>query len=298
VTLKEKIESKRFIVCGEIGPPKSCDGSIIREKSKYFEGIVDAVNITDNQTALVSLSSIASAKILLEEGIEPIMQMTCRDRNRIAMQSDLLGAAALGINNVLCLTGDHQKFGDQPEAKGVFDLDSIQLIATIAKMNSGFLLSGYEMKKATDFLIGAAANPFAEPFEMRLIRLYKKVEAGARFIQTQPVFHMEIFTRWMEKVVEMGLHEKCAILVGVMPVKSEKALLHMKKEVPGVKINDEYISRIKEARDPKEEGIKIAVEMIHALQKIKGVRGIHLMPVMWESITPTIIKEAALDVSH
>jgi methylenetetrahydrofolate reductase (NADPH) len=295
VTLKEKIESNKFVVCGEIGPPKSCDGDIIREKSKYFKDAVDAVNITDNQTAVVSLSSIASAKILLEEGIEPIIQMTCRDRNRIAQQSDLLGAAALGIHNVLCLTGDHQKFGDQPEAKGVFDLDSIQLIATVDSMNRGFLLSGHEMKKAPQFLIGAAANPFAEPFEMRLIRLYKKVEAGARFIQTQPVFHMELFRRWMEKVVELGLHEKCAILPGVMPVKSEKVLLHMKKEVPGVKINDEYISRMKEARDPKEEGIKIAVEMIRALREIKGVRGIHLMPVMWESITPVIIKEAHLD---
>jgi len=296
VTLKEKIESNRFIVCGEIGPPKSCDGNVIREKSKYFKDVVDAVNITDNQTALVSLSSIASAKILLEEGIEPIMQMTCRDRNRIAIQSDLLGAAALGICNLLCLTGDHQKFGDQPEAKGVFDLDSIQLIATVAKMNSGYFLSGQEMKKAPDFLIGAAANPFAEPFEMRLIRLHKKVEAGARFIQTQPVFNMDIFTRWMERVVEMRLHEKCAIFVGVMPVKSEKVLLHMKKEVPGVNINDEYIDRMKVARDPKEEGIKIAVEMIHTLQKIKGVRGVHLMPVMWESITPVIVKEAGLDV--
>jgi methylenetetrahydrofolate reductase (NADPH) len=294
MTFKEKIESGTFIVCGEIGPPKSCDGDVIREKSKYFKGVVDAVNITDNQTAIVRLSSIASAKILLEVGVEPIMQMTCRDRNRIAIQSDLLGAAALGIHNVLCLTGDYQKFGDQPEAKGVFDLDSVQLIATVAKMNSGLLLSEQEMKKAPDFLIGAAANPFAEPFEMRLIRLHKKVKAGARFIQTQPVFDMDIFTRWMEKVVEMGLHEKCAILAGVMPVKSVKALYHMKKEVPGVKINDEYINRLENASDPKEEGVKIAIEMIQALQKIKGVRGIHIMPVMWESITPVIVKEAGL----
>jgi methylenetetrahydrofolate reductase (NADPH) len=294
MTFKEKIESGKFIVCGELGPPKSCDGDVIREKSKYFKGVVDAVNITDNQTAIVRLSSIVSAKILLEEGVEPIMQMTCRDRNRIAIQSDLLGAAALGIHNLLCLTGDYQKFGDQPEAKGVFDLDSVQLIATAAKMNSGFLLSEQEMKKAPDFLIGAAANPFAEPFEMRLIRLHKKVKAGARFIQTQPVFDMDIFTRWMEKVVEMGLHEKCAILAGVMPVKSVKALYHMKKEVPGVKINDEYINRLENASDPKEEGIKIAIEMIKVLQKIKGVRGIHIMPVMWESITPVIVKEAGL----
>ena len=294
MTFKEKIESGTFILCGEIGPPKSCDGDVIREKSKYFKGVVDAVNITDNQTAIVRLSSIASAKILLEVGVEPIMQMTCRDRNRIAIQSDLLGAAALGIHNVLCLTGDYQKFGDQPEAKGVFDLDSVQLIATAAKMNSGLLLSEQEMKKVPDFFIGAAANPFAEPFEMRLIRLHKKVKAGARFIQTQPVFDMDIFTRWMEKVVEMGLHEKCAILAGVMPVKSVKALHHMKTEVPGVKINDEYINRLENASDPKEEGVKIAIEMIQALQKIKGVRGIHIMPVMWESITPVIVKEAGL----
>lgn len=294
MTLKEKIESNKFIVCSEIGPPQSCDGNLIREKSKYFKDMVDAVNVTDNQTAIVRLSSIASAKILLDEGIEPIIHMTCRDRNRIALQSDLLGAAALGINNVLCLTGDHQKFGDQPEAKGVFDIDSIQLVATLAKMNSGYLLSEREMKIIPNFLIGAAANPFAEPFEMRLIRLRKKVEAGVHFIQTQPVFDMETFTRWMERVVEMGLHEKCAILIGVMPVKSVKALLHMKNEVPGMKINEEYISRMKNATDPKEEGVKIAVEMIHTLQKIKGVRGIHLMPVMWESIVPTIIKESGL----
>ena len=214
MTLREKINSKQFVVCGEIGPPQSCDGNVIRSKSRHFKDYVDAVNITDNQSAVARLSSIASTKILLEEGVEPIMQMTCRDRNRLAIQSDLMGAAALGICNILCLTGDYQKFGDQPEAKGVFDLDSIQLIATVAKLNSGYLLSDTEIKKATDFFIGAAANPFAQPFEMRLIRLYKKIEAGARFIQTQPVFDLDTFIRWMDKVVEMGLHEKCAILAG------------------------------------------------------------------------------------
>jgi methylenetetrahydrofolate reductase (NADPH) len=294
MTLKEKIESGRFVVCGEIGPPQSCDGDVLRYKSKFFKGNVDAVNITDNQTAIVRLSSIASAKILLEAGVEPIMQMTCRDRNRLAIQSDLLGAAALGIRNVLCLTGDHQKFGDHPEAKGVFDLDSIQLIAAVARMTRGYLLSGTEMKQAPDFFIGAAANPFAEPFEMRLIRLQKKVDVGAQFIQTQPVFDLDLFARWMERIVKMGLHEKTAILAGVMPVKSVKTLLWMKKEVPGVKINERYIERMKNARDPETEGVAMAVELIESLRKIPGVRGIHLMPVLWESITPTIVKAAGL----
>jgi methylenetetrahydrofolate reductase (NADPH) len=297
MTLREKIESNQFVVCAEIGPPQSCDGDVIRDKSKYFKGYVDAVNITDNQTAIVRLSSIASAKILLDEGVEPVIQMTCRDRNRLAIQSDLLGAAALGIRNVLCLTGDYQSFGDHPEAKGVFDLDSIQLIATVSQMNRGFLLSGYEMKKAPVFLIGAAANPFAEPFEMRLIRLHKKIGAGAHFIQTQPVFDLEIFTRWMDRVVQMGLHEKAAILAGVMPVRSAKTLIWMKEEVPGVKINDEYIYRMKNARNTAEEGVKMAVEIIQAMKNIKGVRGIHLIPVVWESITPTIIKEARLNMT-
>jgi methylenetetrahydrofolate reductase (NADPH) len=298
MTLQEKLESHQFVVCGEIAPPQSCDGNVIRDRSRHFKGFVDALNITDNQRAIVRLSSIAAGKILLEEGIEPIIQMTCRDRNRLAMQSDLLGAAALGIRNVLCLTGDHQTFGDQPEARGVFDLDSIQLIAAVAGMNSGFLLSGSEMKKSTEFLIGAAENPFAEPFEMRLIRLHKKISAGARFIQTQVVFDLGVFARWMERVVELGLHEQAAILPGVMPVRSVKTLLWMKDRLPGVRIPAEYFIRIGQARNPEEEGVTIAVEMIRALKSIRGVRGIHIMPSLWESVTPTLVKEAGLHVAH
>ncbi len=298
MTLREKVESNHFVVCGELRPPQSCNGDVIRDRAKHFNGYVDALNTTDNQTAIVRLSSIASAKILLEEGVEPIMQMTCRDRNRLAMQSDLLGAAALGIRNVLCLTGDHQSIGDQPEARGVFDLDSVQLIAAVATLNSGFLLSGREMKKAPEFLIGAAANPFGQPFEMRLIRLEKKIAAGARFIQTQPVFDLGVFTRWMERVVDMGLHERAAILAGVMPVRSAKMLLWMKERVPGTRIGDEYVERMSHARDPEQEGVRMAVEMIHALKDMRGVRGIHFMPVMWESITPTIMQEAGLHVAQ
>lgn len=298
MTLREKIDSHQFVVCAEIGPPQSCDGDLLRERSRYLKGFVDAVNITDNQTAIVRLSSIASAKILLDEGIEPIMQMTCRDRNRLAIQSDLLGAAAMGIQNVLCLTGDHQSIGDQPEARGVFDLDSVQLIATLNTMNAGFLLSGAELKKAPAFFIGAAANPFAEPFEMRLIRLHKKIEAGAHFIQTQPVFDPETFVRWMARVVDMGLHEKAAILPGVMPVRSVKTLLWMKENVPGMRVHPGIISRMQRAEDPQEEGLALALELIEMLKEVRGVRGLHLMPTLWESITPTIIKEAGLLIAH
>ncbi|NQT25182.1 methylenetetrahydrofolate reductase [candidate division KSB1 bacterium] len=294
MTLKEKIQSGRFIVCGELGPPQSANGNMIRKKSCHFKEIVDVVNITDNQTAIVRLSSIAASKILMDEGVEPIIQMTCRDRNRIAIQSDLLGAWALGIENVLCLTGDYQKFGDHPEARPVFDLDSVQLIATVTKLNAGTMLSGYEMKTPPSFCIGAAANPFADPFEMRLIRLEKKIQAGAHFIQTQPVFDMERFVQWMGEVVRLGLHEQTAILAGVMPVKSVKALEHMKENVPGVRIDQVYIDRMGSAENPKEEGVRIAVEIIQQIRKVPGIRGIHLMPVMWESITPTIIDEAGL----
>ncbi len=297
MSLKSKIESGQFILCAEVGPPQSCDVGAIREKSRHFKGCVDAVNITDNQTAIVRLSSIASARILLEEGLEPIMQMTCRDRNRLAIQSDLLGAAALGITNVLCLTGDYPTFGDQPEAKGVFDLDSIQLVATVAGMNRGVLLSGCEMKKKPEFVIGAAANPFAEPLEMRLIRLHKKVQAGASFIQTQPVFDLERFTRWMEGVVSMGLHEKTAIIAGVMPVKSAHTLEWMKERVPGMRISSEYVERMSRTVDPKEEGIRMAVETMRAVSRIRGVHGIHLMPTMWESVVPTIVREAGLSIT-
>lgn len=294
IRLKDKISAGKFVICGELGPPQSCSEKAVRNKSIYFKELADGVNITDNQTAIVRLSSIAAARILIEEGLEPIIQMTCRDRNRLAIQSDLLGAAALGIKNVLCLTGDHQIFGDQPEARGVFDLDSIQLIATVKKMTEGFLLSGHRMKTPPDFLIGAGANPFAEPFEARILRLEKKVRAGARFIQTQPVFDLSLFERWMQKIRNLGLHEQTTIIAGVMPVKSAQALVYMQKEVPGVKIDPRYIIRLEEAEDSQEEGVRIALEIIRSLRQIRGVRGIHLMPVMWERIFPRIVREAGL----
>lgn len=294
MSLREKIKAGRFVVTAELGPPQSCNGDVIRKKAVHFRNGVDGVNITDNQTGIVRLSSIASAKILLEEGLEPIIQVTCRDRNRIAIQSDLLGGCALGIENVLCLTGDHQRFGNHPESKGVFDLDSIQLIATVRGMVEGSFLSGEKMKKAPDFFVGGVSNPFADPLEFRVLRLAKKIRAGAQFIQTQPVFDLGRFGEWMDGVRKLGLHNRVAILAGVMPVKSAKALRYMKEEVPGVRIDGEYIRRMEESEEPRDEGVKIAVEVIQELKRIEGIKGIHIMPVMWESITPRVVEESGL----
>ena len=294
MTLRQKIESGRFIVTAELGPPQSSHGDVIRKKATYFRDVVDGVNITDNQAAIVRLSSIASAKIALDEGLEPIVQMTCRDRNRIAIQSDLLGASALGLQNVLCLTGDYPSFGNHPESRPVFDLDSIQLIGMLNRMVGGAFLSGEPMKVYPDFFIGGAANPFADPLAFRVIRLGKKIRAGARFIQTQPVFDLNRFAEWMGCVREYGFHERTAILAGVMPVKSVNALLYLKEQVPGMRVGETYIRRMEDAQDPKEEGVRMAVEIVRALREMEGVRGVHLMPLMWESVTPRIVEESGL----
>ncbi len=291
---KEKIQKGEFLFTSELGPPRSASTAAVRKKTTYFKNIVDGVNITDNQTAIVRLSSTAAAVICREEGVEPIVQMTCRDRNRLALQSDLLGLGALDIPNVLCLTGDHQRFGNHPEARNVFDLDSIQLIYTANKLRNGSFLTGDTMKNTPDLCIGGAANPFADPLEFRVLRLAKKIAAGADFIQTQPVFDLDRFSLWMESVRSAQLHKRIAILAGVMPVKSLRAMLYMKKEVPGMRISEELLERMKGAEDPREEGIRIAIETILKLKEIEGIRGIHLMPLLWESVTPRIAEEAGI----
>ncbi|MEW5866567.1 MAG: methylenetetrahydrofolate reductase [Bacillota bacterium] len=293
--LERVLSAGHFAITGELGPPQSASADVIRKKADYYKGCVDAVNITDNQTAIVRMSSIASAAILVQLGLDPVMQMTCRDRNRIAMQSDILGAYALGINNILCLTGDHQSFGNHPTSKNVYDLDSVQLIRMVKMMrDEKRFLSGDELKVEPRMFIGAAENPFADPFEYRVVRLAKKVAAGVDFIQTQAVFDLARFSRWMEMVRDRGLHEKVYILAGVIPVKSARALEYMKNEVPGMSVPDELIRRLEKAGDPKEEGVKIAVETIQQLRQISGVAGIHLMPMMWEAIAPTIVEMAGL----
>ena len=294
MSLKQKIEKGQFVITAEMGPPRSPDGDVIRKKAAYFRKRIDAVNVTDNQTAIVRLSSIAAAKILLEERLEPIVQITCRDRNRIAIQSDLLGAAALGIENVLCLTGDHPRFGDHPEARGVFDLDSIQLISMVRTLNEGFFLSGEKMKKKPCFFIGGAANPFAEPLPFRVTRLMKKKQACAEFIQTQPIFHLDRFKYLLDGVRRRELHQKVAILGGVMPVRSAKVLNYMQEEVPGILIDETYIRRMETATNPESEGIAIATEIIGSIRRLEGIAGLHLMPLLWEKVTPVLLEEADL----
>ena len=294
--LEKVLTAGKFAVTAELGPPQNTNPEVIKKKSQYFLGKVDGVNITDNQTAIVRMSSIASAAIAISCGLEPVVQMVCRDRNRIAMQSDILGAAALGSKNILCLSGDHQKFGNHPQAMNVFDVDSMQLIAMVKKMRDDKrFLSDVPIKEHEPrFFIGAVANPFADPFEFRVTRLAKKINAGADFIQTQCIFDADKFARWMELVVQRGLHKKAYILAGLTPVRSAKQLRYMKNEVAGMSIPDELVKRMEFAQDPKEEGIKICLEMIERIKDVEGVSGIHLMPIGWESITPVILERAGL----
>lgn len=297
--LEKVLNSGEFAVTAELGPPKSCDGSVVENKAEILKGHADAVNITDCQTAIVRMSSIASAIILMRHGLEPVVQMTCRDRNRIGMQSDILGAAALGVRNLLCLTGDHQKFGDHPQSKGVFDLDSIQLIAMVKAMrDEKKFLSGEEMVVAPQLFIGAAENPFADPFEVRSPRLGIKVKAGADFIQTQIVYNVDKFSRWMEEVRKLGLHKKVYILAGVTPLKSAGMAKYMKYNVPGLDVPDKVVERMTRAKDegrsPKDEGISICVEIINKAREIEGVAGVHIMAIEWEEAVPEIVKRAGL----
>ncbi len=295
--LEKIFASGGFAVTGELGPPKGPERSVIEKKAEFLRGKVDAVNLTDNQTAIVRMSSIAAAKTLVDLGLEPVMQMVCRDRNRIAMQSDLFGACTLGVKNMLCLTGDHQCFGNHPMAKNVFDLDSIQLISMVKKMRDDKkVFSGDDIEGEFKMFIGAAENPFGDPFEMRVPRLAKKAAAGVDFVQTQCIYDMPRFEKWMEGVRERGLHEKVYIMAGVTPLKSAGMANYMNNRVSGITIPDDIIQRIKGVPKEKqaEEGIKICVEQIQKLRGIPGVSGIHLMAIEWEHRVPEIMEAAGL----
>jgi len=307
--LERLLRAGHFVATGELGPPQSADGEVIREKARLLLGKCDAVNITDNQTAIVRMSSIGSGVICLQEGVEPIIQMTCRDRNRLAMQADLLAAHALGIRNLLCLTGDHQSFGNHPTAKNVHDLDSLQLIDMMVRMrDEKTFLCGDPIKTVEPrFFVGAAANPFADPFDFRPYRLAKKVKAGADFIQTQLIYNMEKFAEFMRRVREMGLHERVYILAGIGPLKTPGMARYMRDKVPGMDVPDEFVDRMEAAaRDiPKEEkrargeawreeGIKITVEQIAQLRQMEGVAGVHIMSIEWEEGVGLIAERAGL----
>ncbi|MCX5830343.1 MAG: methylenetetrahydrofolate reductase [Deltaproteobacteria bacterium] len=295
--LERVLEAGHFAFTSELGPPQGANVEAIRKKAGYLKGITDMVNITDNQTAVVRMASWAAALIAIQEGLEPNYQMVCRDRNRIAMQSDILGAYAHGIRNMLCLSGDHQQFGNHPFTKGVFDIDSIQLVQMVKRMRDDKkFLNGDDIDGAPQLFIGAAANPFAEPFEWRVHRLAKKISAGADFIQTQCIYDMKLFREWMKQASDMGLTEKVHILAGVTPLKSVGMARYMANNVSGITIPDDIIDRM--AKAPKgagaEEGIKICLEQIEEMKQIKGLHGIHLMAIEWEHRVPEIAERAKL----
>ena len=298
--LEKVLSGSKFAVTAEIGPPKGSDPNKIIKKAEMLKGYADAFNITDNQTAVVRMSSIAGCCILLKMNMEPIMQMTCRDRNRIALQSDVLGASALGIKNLLCLTGDHQSFGNHPNAKGVFDIDSMQLIQIVKNMrDKGIFQNGDKILAGRpNVFIGAAANPFADPFELRINRLRKKIKAGVDFIQTQSVYNLDKFNKWMDEVKSNGLDKKVHILAGVTPLKSLKMAERMKFYVPGVDVPDTIYHRMKNASDPKKEGYEIALKIVRELKNIKGVNGVHITALFWEDIIPSLVEETGIRTMH
>lgn len=295
--LEKILKAGHFAFTGECGPPKGANVEHLKEKISHLKGMVDAVNITDNQTAVVRMSSWAASIILLQEGIEPNFQMVCRDRNRLAIQSDILGVYALGVRNMLCLSGDHQSFGNHPEAKGVFDLDSMQLIALVKKMrDEGKFINGEDIDVPPRLFIGAACNPFADPFEFRVHRLAMKIDAGADFIQTQCIYNMDRFREFMKMAVDMGLHEKCYILAGITPMKTVGMAQYLAKSVPGMDVPESLIKRLKGVEKGKvaEEGIKFALEQIEEFKEMEGVAGVHLMAIEWEHRVPEIAERAGV----
>lgn len=284
-------------VTSECGPPRGSDPEVIKEKARLLKGYVDAINVTDNQTSVVRTSSLATCIHLKLMGLEPILQMVTRDRNRIALQSDILGAASFDIANVLCLSGDHQSFGDHPQGQNVHDLDSMQLLWTVRKMrDEGKFLGGDEIKRPPKMFVGAAANPFADPFEIRVPRLAKKIEAGAEFIQTQCIYNLEKFETWVKQAEDRGLTEKCYIMAGVTPFKSAGMAKYMKNRVPGMDVPDEVVKRMSDTPKDKqaEEGINICVETIQRLKELKGVSGFHIMAIEWEEKVAEIVERAGL----
>ena len=295
--LEKILKAGHLAVTSECGPPRGSDGEAIAKKAEMIKDYVDAINITDNQTSVTRLCSLAACIRLKLMGLEPVLQMVVRDRNRIALQSDILGAASFDINNILCLSGDHQQFGDNPQGQNVFDIDSIQLIQTVRLMrDEGKFLGGDDIERPPQMFVGAAAYPFADPFEIRVPRLAKKVAAGAEFIQTQCIYNLDKFELWMKQACERGLHEKVHILAGVTPFKSAGMAKYMKNRVPGMDVPDEVVKRMGGVPKEKqaEEGLKICIESIQRLKEVEGVKGFHVMAIEWEEKVPEIVEQAGL----
>ena len=298
VRLETAFRSGLPIVTCEIAAGDGADPDDVIRRGRLVREHVDAVNVPDNTAGVVHTAAWAASILLAREGIDPIMHVTCRDRNRLALQSDLLGASTLGVRNVLCLTGDHMVHGDHPGAKPVFDLDSLQLLGLVDTLRHGRYLSGREIRPAPDLFAGATENPFAPPYDFRPLRLQKKVEAGARFIQTQITFNVKRFASFMERVRDLGLDRKVPILAGVAPLRSARAARYMRERVPGMEVPDAIVRRMEQAGAERsrreEEGLRICVEVIEELRDVEGLAGFHLMPIHWEEAVSEIASRARL----
>ena len=293
--LERVLLAKHFAVTAEVVPPASPDPAPILASARRLAGTADAFNVTDNPRAHVHMASWAGAVLLLREGLEPVMQVATRDRNRIALQADILGASALGVRNVLALSGDDPKSGNERGAAAVFDLDTEAFIEALRNLRDrGVLHGGDPVDPVPPLFIGATANPFGGPMEDSFVNLRGKAEAGADFVQTQAIFDLDAFEEWMHLVRKEWLHETVHILAGIVPLKSAKAARFMNEKVPGIVVPPEILRRIEKAGDPKAEGLAIAVETVEALRKIEGVHGVHVMAVNWEDAVLPILKRAGL----
>ena len=295
--LAQVLQSGKFALAAELSPPRGVNLEAIEEEANLLKDYVDAVNVTDNQAASVRMASIPVSAILVRHGVEPVAQMTCRDRNRLAIQADLLGASALGIKNLLCLSGDHGRWGDHPHAKGVYDIDSNHLLGLAHNLSvNGCLDNGKKISPRPNFFVGGAANPFAPPYEYRPYRLAKKVTAGAQFVQTQLIYNLDRFQEYMKVVCDLGLNEKVYILAGVGPLKSARQAQFMANQLAGMDVPQEIVARME--KTPKaaqpEEGIRICCEIIEQVREMPGISGLHIMAVRWAESIPEIITRVGL----
>jgi methylenetetrahydrofolate reductase (NADPH) len=289
--LHEKLSSGKPVVTGEIAPPRGASAQSLLRIAANIAPAVDALNLTDNQRGIGRMSAMTSAIFLRQHGYEVIAQMTCQHRNRIALQADALGGAACGVTNILAMTGDHPKIGDHPDAKNVLDLNSFQLIKTLRTMrDQKTFSSGTVLSEAPTFYVGSVANPNIE----KATRLERKIEFGAEFVQTQIIFDAHRFAEWMQDVRALGLHQKAAIMAGVMVIKSAQSARFLRDHLPGSRVPESIITRMESAADPEQEGVQIAAELCQQLLSVDGVRGVHIMSVGWTKAIPMVVAQAGL----